>query len=141
MALKLAYRPRAQEDLETIYRFIAQDSPTRALYGIRPHRQSTSRFQYQKSADANDAHAKASVARSHVPLKERYQYMSCPLCEKSIHSNESHAITIRNGATAQQNKRYRIIHGFSEIKTSRVIISSGNPANIPTIAVKKTTIP
>jgi toxin ParE1/3/4 len=30
MALKLAYRPRAQEDLEAVYRFIAQDSPTRA---------------------------------------------------------------------------------------------------------------
>jgi toxin ParE1/3/4 len=30
MAFKLAYRPRAQEDLEAIYGFIAQDSPTRA---------------------------------------------------------------------------------------------------------------
>jgi toxin ParE1/3/4 len=30
MAFKLAYRPRAHEDLEAIYRFIAQDSPTRA---------------------------------------------------------------------------------------------------------------
>lgn len=31
MAHKLIYRPRAEEDLETIYRFIAQDSPTRAF--------------------------------------------------------------------------------------------------------------
>jgi toxin ParE1/3/4 len=31
MALKLVHRPRAQEDLEAIYRFIAQDSPTRAF--------------------------------------------------------------------------------------------------------------
>jgi toxin ParE1/3/4 len=31
MAFELAYRPRAQEDLEAIYRFIAQDSPTRAF--------------------------------------------------------------------------------------------------------------
>jgi toxin ParE1/3/4 len=30
MAFKLAYRPRAHEDIEAIYRFIAQDSPTRA---------------------------------------------------------------------------------------------------------------
>ena len=31
MAHKLVYRPRANEDLEGIYRFIAQDSPTRAF--------------------------------------------------------------------------------------------------------------
>ena len=31
MAHKLVYRPRAQEDLEGIYRFIALDSPTRAF--------------------------------------------------------------------------------------------------------------
>jgi toxin ParE1/3/4 len=31
MAHKLIYRPRAEEDLEAIYRFIAQDSPARAF--------------------------------------------------------------------------------------------------------------
>jgi toxin ParE1/3/4 len=31
MAHKLIYRPRAAEDLEVIYRFIAQDSPVRAF--------------------------------------------------------------------------------------------------------------
>ena len=31
MAHKLIYRPQAEEDLEAIYRFIAQDSPTRAF--------------------------------------------------------------------------------------------------------------
>jgi toxin ParE1/3/4 len=31
MARKLIYRPRAAEDLEAIYRFIAQDSPARAF--------------------------------------------------------------------------------------------------------------
>jgi toxin ParE1/3/4 len=31
MAHKLIYRARAQEDLEAIYRFIAQDSPARAF--------------------------------------------------------------------------------------------------------------
>src|SRR5882672_10687571 len=31
MAHKLAYRPRAEEDLEAIYRLIAQDSPARAF--------------------------------------------------------------------------------------------------------------
>jgi len=31
MAHKLVYRPRAEEDLEAIYRYIAQDSPPRAF--------------------------------------------------------------------------------------------------------------
>ena len=31
MAHKLIYRPRAEEDLEAIYQFIAQDSPVRAF--------------------------------------------------------------------------------------------------------------
>jgi toxin ParE1/3/4 len=31
MAHRLTYRPRAEEDLEAIYRFIAQDSPARAF--------------------------------------------------------------------------------------------------------------
>ena len=31
MVHKLVYRPRAAEDLESIYRFIAQDSPARAF--------------------------------------------------------------------------------------------------------------
>ncbi len=31
MAHRLTWRPRAEEDLEAIYRFIAQDSPARAL--------------------------------------------------------------------------------------------------------------
>jgi toxin ParE1/3/4 len=31
VAHKLIYRPRAEEDLEAIYRFIAQDSPPRAF--------------------------------------------------------------------------------------------------------------
>jgi toxin ParE1/3/4 len=31
MARELVYRPQAEEDLESIYRFIAQDSPTRAF--------------------------------------------------------------------------------------------------------------
>jgi plasmid stabilization system protein ParE len=31
MAHKLIYRPRAEEDLEAIYLFIAQDSPARAF--------------------------------------------------------------------------------------------------------------
>jgi toxin ParE1/3/4 len=31
MAHRLIYRPRAEEDLEAIYRFIAQDSPARAF--------------------------------------------------------------------------------------------------------------
>jgi toxin ParE1/3/4 len=31
MAHKLIYRPRAEEDFEAIYRFIAQDSPARAF--------------------------------------------------------------------------------------------------------------
>jgi toxin ParE1/3/4 len=31
MAHKLSYRPRAEEDLEAIYQFIAQDSPARAF--------------------------------------------------------------------------------------------------------------
>jgi len=31
MAHRLVYRPRAEEDLEAIYRFIGQDSPARAF--------------------------------------------------------------------------------------------------------------
>jgi toxin ParE1/3/4 len=31
VAHKLVYRPRAEEDLESVYRFIAQDSPARAF--------------------------------------------------------------------------------------------------------------
>jgi toxin ParE1/3/4 len=34
MAPKLIYRPRAAEDLEAIFQFIARDSPSRALHFV-----------------------------------------------------------------------------------------------------------